>query len=62
MEIFGKMVNSKMVFYKKESNTIQTELKYMKVSSLMINLKAKGLCFGKMETSAGMVYGKIMLL
>ena len=62
MEIFGKMVNSRMVIYKKESNTIQTELKYTKVSSLMIILKAKGLCFGKMETSAAMVYGKITLL
>ena len=56
------MVNSRMVLYLKESNTIQMELKYTKVSSLMIILKAKGLCFGKMETSAAMVYGKITLL
>ena len=62
MEIFGKKVNSRMVIYKKESYTIQKELKNTKVSSLMINLKAKGLCFGKMETSAAMVYGKITLL
>ena len=62
MEIFGKMVNSRMVICKKESYTIQKELKNTKVSWLIMIMKAKGLCFGKMETSAAMVYGKITLL